>query len=138
MSARWITAPDPAAAAEACSQFVLNILEEALSGAEFATFAVSGVTSPKLLFAQLARAKFPWDRVHLFWVDERCVCPTDSASNYKLAEELLIRSAQIPQSHVHRIWGELAPQAAAERYEGEIRDFFGLEEGEFPHFDLVH
>src|SRR5687768_3542221 len=114
MSVRWFTAPDADAAAEACAHFVVNILEEALSGAELATFAVSGGTSPKLLFAQLARAKFPRDRVHLFWVDERCVPPTDPASNYKLAEEWLIRPAQIPHSHVHRICGELASEAAAE------------------------
>ncbi len=84
------------------------------------------------------RSKLRWDRVHLFWVDERCVPPTDPASNYRLADECLIRPAQIPHRQVHRICGEMSPPTAAARYAEEIREFFGLEEGEFPHFDLVH
>src|SRR5207249_6007969 len=60
------------------------------------------------------------------------------ASNYRLADECLIRPAQIPHRQVHRICGEMTPKTAAARYAEEIRDFFGLGEGEFPHFDLVH
>ena len=73
-----------------------------LAGQEFATFAVSGGSTPKLLFQKLAATRFPWDRVHLFLVDERCVPPTDPASNYKLADDYLIHPAHIPHRHVHR------------------------------------
>jgi 6-phosphogluconolactonase len=138
MSVRWHTYPDAAAAADACCHHVIGRLEEALSGQEFATFAVSGGSTPKLLFQRLADSPFRWDRVHLFWVDERCVPPTDDASNYKLANDYLIHPAHIPQRQVHRIYGEMAPQAAAARYADEIRDFFGLEEGQMPPFDVVH
>jgi 6-phosphogluconolactonase len=71
-------------------------------------------------------------------VDERCVPPTDVASNYKLADDFLIHPAHIPGRNVHRILGELTPATAAKRYAGEVRDFFGLEEGEMPRFDVVH
>ena len=138
MSVHWFTQPDAARAAEACAHHVLTVLEEVLSGQEYATFAVSGGSTPQLLFQRLAASRFRWDRVHLFWVDERCVPPTDPASNYKLANDYLIHPAHIPQRQVHRIAGEMAPQAAAKRYGGDIREFFGLDEGEFPHFDLVH
>jgi 6-phosphogluconolactonase len=138
MSVRWYTSPNAAAAAEACAHHVIGILDEVLAGQEFATFAISGGSSPRLLFQKLAATKFPWDRIHLFWVDERCVPPTDPASNYKMAEECLIRPAHIPARHVHRVIGEIAPKVAATRYATEIREFFGLEEGEMPHFDLVH
>ena len=138
MSVRWYTSPDAAAAAEACAHHVTAVLEEALSGQEFATLAVSGGSTPRFLFEKLARSKLRWDHIHLFWVDERSVPPTDPASNYKLADEYLIHPAHIPQRHVHRIAGEIAPKSAAARYAAEIRDFFGLEEGEFPRFDLVH
>ena|ERR1051326_1087005 len=138
MSVRWFTSPDAAGAAEACAHYVVNVLEEALSGQEFATFAVSGGTTPRLLFGNLVRSKLRWDRVHLFWVDERCVPPADPASNYGLTEECLIRPAKIPHRQVHRICGEMTPKTAAARYSEDIREFFGLEEGEFPHFDLVH
>jgi 6-phosphogluconolactonase len=138
MSVHWFTQPDAAATAEACAHHVITVLEEVLSGQEFATFAVSGGSSPRLLFQRLAVSRFQWERVHLFWVDERCVPPTDPASNYKLAYDYLIQPAHIPQRQLHRIVGEMAPEAGARRYADEIREFFGLEEGEFPHFDLVH
>jgi 6-phosphogluconolactonase len=138
MSVRWYTSPDAAAAAEACAHHVVSVLEEALSGQEFATFAISGGFTPRLLFEKLAHLALPWNRVRIFWVDERCVPPDDSASNYKLADECLIRPAHIPQRNVHRVIGEISPKVAAARYEADIREFFGLESGEFPHFDLVH
>ena len=138
MSVRWHALPDATAAAEACAHHVANLLEEVLSGQEFVTLAVSGGSTPKVLFQKLAAAQFRWDHVHLFWVDERMVPATDPASNYKLADDYLIQPAHIPQRHVHRICGELAPRMAAARYVEEIRDFFGLEEGEMPRFDVVH
>jgi 6-phosphogluconolactonase len=76
--------------------------------------------------------------VHLFWVDERWVPPADEASNYKLAEDYLIRPAHIPHRLLHRVFGELAPQTAAQRYVDDIRDFFGLAEREMPRFDVAH
>ncbi len=138
MSVRRFTAPDAAGAAEACAHHVISVLDETLAGQEFATFAVSGGSTPRLLFDKLATTKFPWDRVHLFFVDERCVPPTDPASNFKLAEEHLIRPGHIPQRHVHRIAGEIPPKVAGARYSSEIRSFFGLSDAEMPHFDLIH
>jgi 6-phosphogluconolactonase len=138
MSVRWYTSPDPPSAAEACAHHVISVLDEVLAGREFATFAVSGGSTPRFLFQKLAATRFAWDRVHIFWVDERCVPPTDPASNYKLTEENLIRPAHIPHRNVHRIVGEIAPKTAADRYAAEIRDFFGLEKDEMPHFDLIH
>jgi 6-phosphogluconolactonase len=138
MSAHWHSYPDAAAAADACSHHVIALLEEALSGQELATLAISGGSTPNLLFKQLADSHFHWDHVHLFWVDERCVPPTDPASNYKLANDNFIVPAHLPQRQVHRVYGELAPKVAAARYAAEIREFFGLEEGEMPHFDVVH
>jgi len=113
-------------------------LEEALSSRSRATLAVSGGSTPKLLFRSLASAGLSWDSVHLFWVDERAVPPTDPRSNYRLAEEELIFPAHVPRRNAHRIQAELTPESAARRYVEEIRAFFGLAEGEVPHFDAVH
>jgi len=138
MSVHWHTYPDGAAAAEACAHHILALLDEALAGNEFATFAISGGSTPRTMFPIMAKSRLAWDRVHVFWVDERCVPPTDQESNYKLALETLITPAHIPQRHVHRIVGEMQPEASARRYAEEIREFFGLESGEFPHFDVIH
>jgi 6-phosphogluconolactonase len=138
MSVRWYTYSDPPAAAEACAHHITGLLEEVLSGQEFATFAVSGGATPKLLFEQLAQSQFEWNRIHLFWVDERSVPPTDPDSNYKLTLDSFIKPVHLPMRQVHRICGELLPDTAARRYTEEIQEFFGLEPGEMPHFDVVH
>jgi 6-phosphogluconolactonase len=138
MSVTWQTAPDPQRAAEACAQHILSLLEAALSGRDFATFAVSGGTTPRAMFEKLAASHFEWNRVHLFWVDERCVPPSDPASNYKLVADCLIRPGRILPRQVHRIQGEIAPQAAAAAYSAAIREFFGLTADQMPQFDIVH
>jgi 6-phosphogluconolactonase len=138
MSVHWNKLADAQAASVAAASHIVNILEEVLSGQDVATIAVSGGSTPKLLFPILAKTRFEWERVHIFFVDERCVPPTDDASNFKLADDYLIRAAHIPQRQVHRVFGEITPALAAKRYSEEIREFFGLEEGEMPHFDIVH
>jgi 6-phosphogluconolactonase len=137
MSVQWFTRPDPRAAAAACAQHISALLEQALASEEQASLAVSGGSTPKLLFQSMVAAGFRWHRVHLFFVDERCVPPGDLESNYHLANENLITPAHIPPAQVHRIHGEIRPETAAQQYTGDIRNFFGLEEGEMPHFDVV-
>jgi len=138
MSVSYQTCQNAPAAAEACASHVVAVLEEALESQELATLAVSGGTSPKWMFERLAASNLPWNRTHLFFVDERVVPPSDPASNFKLANEHLILPARVPQSSVHRVAGELAPQAAAQHYVEQIRRFFGLNEGDLPRFDVVH
>jgi 6-phosphogluconolactonase len=135
---QWHAYRDTKTAAEACAGFVAARLEEALSGKDHATLALSGGATPKALFESLAARRFPWPQVHLFWVDERAVPPTDPRSNYKLAAEALLIPARVPQRNIHRIHGELMPEVAARRYADEVRDLFGLEQGEMPHFDVIH
>jgi 6-phosphogluconolactonase len=129
---------DPQETSAACAIKILSSLEESLAGAPAASLAISGGSTPKLLFGELAKAHFDWSRVHLFWVDERGVPPTDAQSNYKLAKEHLIDAAGIPASNVHRIQAELEPETAARLYAEDIRSFFGLEPGAFPAFDIIH
>jgi 6-phosphogluconolactonase len=130
------TFPDAQAAAEACASHILQLLQSAISGNGHATLAISGGSTPKLMFAAMANARFDWKLVHLFWVDERAVPPDDEQSNYRLAEEHLIRPCKI--RNIHRIPGELTPDQAAKRYTDDIREHFQVSDGELPHFDAVH
>lgn len=128
---------DATAAANACAVRIGDLLGEALATRPVATLAVSGGHTPKLMFHRLAVLPVDWSRTHLFWVDERCVPPEDSASNYKLARDSLIAPARIPEANVHRVYGEIPPADASTRYVDEIRGFFGLEPGKMPVFDVV-
>ena len=128
----------PEISARECSNFILEKLSSALRGAPTATLAISGGSTPKLLFAEMARAAFDWSNVHIFWVDERCVPPSDSQSNFKLANETLLLPARIPLFNIHRVYGELPPEEGAKRYVAEIQAFFNLKDGELPEFDVLH
>jgi len=127
-----------ALSADHCAAYVLETLSAALRQHERATFAISGGTTPKLLFTNLAKANFDWSKVHFFWVDERCVPPNDNQSNFKLANDALLLPAKVPHSNIHRIHGELTPEEGAIRYIEELTLFFALGEKQLPVFDLLH
>jgi 6-phosphogluconolactonase len=95
--------------------------------------ALSGGSTPKRLFAELVamgRDALPWDRVELWWGDERCVPPDHPDSNYGMTKRALIDPLGL--SRVHRIEGERDPDAAAASYEHELAAL-----GTPPVFDLV-
>ncbi len=124
----------PDDAARECSKYILSLL----TGQARVSIAISGGSTPKLLFADMARAQFDWSIVHFFWVDERCVPPDDKQSNFKLANDTLLSPAHVPAANVHRIYGELPPAEAAQRYVNDIQQFFDLKDGELPVFDVLH
>ena len=128
----------PQQAADDCAGFVADLLRQTLKSQPRATFAISGGSTPRLLFSAFAAADVAWPNVHFFWVDERCVPPTDDQSNYKLANETLFAPAKIPTANIHRIYGEIDPDDAASRYVSEIRQFFGLNGETLPVFDIIH
>jgi 6-phosphogluconolactonase len=135
---------DASAAARACATSILVRLEQAIASRGSASLAISGGSSPRIMFEIFGRRAFAWDRVHLFWVDERVVPPTDSQSNFKLAADTWLRPAKFPKANIHRVETELGPEGAAKRYEDEIRHHFGLDDrtspnyGELPSFDVIH
>lgn len=103
---------------------------------------LSGGSTPIETYAILASDKFrsqiPWQHVHVFWGDERCVPPDHPDSLYAMAWKLLLCRVPIPAENVHRMRGEAKnPQDAAAEYEGMLRNFFDLKVDEFPRFDLI-
>jgi 6-phosphogluconolactonase len=120
-----------------CAAYILDQLRAALNREKFATIALSGGNTPKLLFSKLAASGFDWSNIHFFWVDERCVPPTSDQSNFKLAEHTLLGPARVPEKNIHRVKGELPPEDGAAAYVGEIKNFFKLG-GDLPAFDMIH
>jgi 6-phosphogluconolactonase len=122
---------DAREAAEKCAAQILQYLSESPRS----TLAISGGSSPKPMFEIFAAVQFDWSRVQLFWVDERCVPPTDAQSNFKLANDTWLTPAKFPESSIHRVQTERDPEDAAEIYADELRLVFG--EG-MPQFDVIH
>jgi 6-phosphogluconolactonase len=130
--------PDPRALArEAARRFTGLAVQAASDRGRFAV-ALSGGTTPRLLYRLLAREPYrgviPWAQVHLFWADERSVPVTDPESNFHMVSDVLISHVPIPAPNVHRVPAELEPEAAAHAYEDLLFAFFG---GPSPQFDLI-
>jgi 6-phosphogluconolactonase len=129
-------------ASEACGRQILDWLREAIAARGGATLAISGGSSPRVMFEMFAKTPFAWRRVHLFWVDERGVPPDHEQSNFRMTNEAWLKEAvkagTIPGHNVHRIEAELPADVAAERYTADIRQHFGLAAGELPQFDVIH
>jgi 6-phosphogluconolactonase len=77
--------------AVALASDVAASLSTAITDRGHAQLAVSGGTTPKHFFHELARIRFDWSRVTVTLVDERCVPVTDERSNAKLVREHLLR-----------------------------------------------
>lgn len=104
--------------------------------------AISGGHTPERFFRRLAiepeARSLPWEKVHVFWVDERYVPPDSQASNYRLAADTFLDKVGIPSANIHQIPTKYDDiNEAARTYERTIRAVFGLREDEIPEFDLV-
>lgn len=85
------------------------------------TMALTGGSAAQLCYPVLAQAPLPWEKTHVFFGDERCVPADHADSNFALAHKALLSRVPIPQDHIHRIEGELAPAEAAARYQEVLR-----------------
>jgi 6-phosphogluconolactonase len=101
---------------------------QASSGA----FAISlaGGSTPRRLYECLAApetaARFPWDRVHWFWGDERFVPHDHRDSNFRMVREALLSRVPVPADNIHAVPTEgLSPEEAAAAYEATLKRFYG-------------
>ncbi|MBS2016924.1 MAG: 6-phosphogluconolactonase [Deltaproteobacteria bacterium] len=133
-----IATPDAAQAAkEACARIVKG-LREAIRDRGEATLALSGGSSPLDAYRLLAQETIDWNKVNVYWVDDRGVPPTHERSNFGAAKKALIDPASIPDANVHRMRGEASDLSiAAMDYEAELRDTVKAKLGGVPALDVV-
>jgi len=143
MSSNLFISETPLAAAEACGARIFELLGKARRERDVAFLAVSGGSTPKMMFEWMARQAFDWRNIHLFQVDERCVPPDHELSNYRMLREALLSRAALDveplaPDQVHRVAGESDPMEAATQYAAEICRVVGVRPGETPVFDVIH
>ena len=135
--------PSSAEVAMASARLFASRVEQAVNQRGVARIAISGGSTPQATFKLLADPAqpflntIPWDKIQLFWVDERCVAPDNPESNYGVCCDLLLSKVPLPEKNVFRMEGELDPEEAAARYESTLRNVMKLEGAESPAFDLV-
>jgi 6-phosphogluconolactonase len=76
---------------------------------------LAGGTTPRRCYELLAGMEVEWGRVAILFGDERCVPPDHPDSNYRMVRETLL--SRVAPATVHRIAGELGPDAAARAYD---------------------
>jgi 6-phosphogluconolactonase len=135
--------PDGAAIARRAAQEFVQAAAAAVRAKGSFNVSLAGGSTPKALYSLLVndptlRSQVPWDKIHLFFGDERHVPPDHPDSNFRMATEAMISKSPLKPDQVTRIKGEYpdADQAALE-YERALREYFKLKEGEYPRFDLL-
>jgi 6-phosphogluconolactonase len=130
--------PDLEKAARAAALELAATASDAFSDRGIFRLALSGGSTPRVLFDTLTRPPFSrridWRKARVFFVDERCVPPSNERSNYRLAKEHLLDPLGVPERNVFRMRGEEEPRLAARDYDRVLRTEFGRG---VPRFDLV-
>lgn len=127
-------------AVELAEDLITKTNNKIIRGEHF-RLSLSGGNTPKLFYSTLARSPFKedisWEKVDVFWGDERCVPPDDEESNFRMTKFHLLDKIRIRQENIHRIMGESNPALEAKRYAEEIRKIIGMDKGSLPVFDFV-
>jgi len=125
------------------AEVVVEAADRAVGASGGFTIALAGGGTPAPLYRLLATPPYAqrvdWAHTHVCWGDERCVPPTEPASNYRMAHDTLLSHVTIRAEHVHRMHGELDPLEGAAAYERELRTMFpdAAAPDRPPRFDLV-
>lgn len=126
------------------ADWVANCIAETLKTKDRFTWVLSGGNTPKKMYELLAdtpyREKIEWQKLHIFWGDERDVPYNDSRNNAKMAYETLLNHVPIPASQIHIMQTEnISPEKSAEEYERILHEYFPITADHPPltTFDLV-
>lgn len=131
------TFPSPKAVCIELTKYLISELIKPKQGD--INIAVSGGTSPKLLFelwATAYRNELPWDRLRIFWVDERCVPPSHPDSNFAMTNKALLSHVPIPAENIFRIQGEQEPSLEVKRYSHVLKKEVPAKKN-IPQFDII-
>jgi 6-phosphogluconolactonase len=114
--------------AEAARRIIARANELLTDNQHFFSIALSGGTTPKLLYELLAsepyRSQLNWSKVEIYFGDERCVPHDHPDSNYRMAYDAMLSKLPIPECNIHRMRGELPPEQAAIEYGQMLKDKF--------------
>jgi len=121
--------PDADALAHRVADWMLGI---ALKASGPIAIALAGGSTPRATYQLMAspqyRDKFPWQRIHWFWGDERFVPLDNPRSNYHMAWQALLSRAPVPAGNIHAVpVAESTPDHAANAYEQTLKSFYGSE-----------
>lgn len=120
------------------ANWITELISKTLEVKEHFTLVLSGGSTPKKLYETLAsepyREKIKWERLIIFWGDERMVPFDDEQNNARMAYKALLEKVSIPEKQIHKMWTDVPPEKSAEHYNKILQQYF---ESKSTFFDLV-
>jgi 6-phosphogluconolactonase len=136
-----IVANEPSELARTAADIFTSTAKDCVTQTNLFTVAISGGSTPRDMHRLLAeepyRSEIPWKKIHIFWVDERCVSVDDPASNFGLAKKDFLERIPIPVEQIHPMPGGSVPEEGARKYQEEMEKIFQMQERDWPIFDLI-
>src|SRR5580704_17431979 len=128
--------------AKDAAEWIIKVIDETLQKQEQFTWVLSGGNTPKPIYTLLSsspyRDQIDWNRLHIFWGDERAVPFEDDRNNAKMAYETLLNHVPIPAGQIHIMRTDIHPEESAFEYEKILRSYFPQADPRWPRtFDLV-
>jgi 6-phosphogluconolactonase len=116
---------------------VIEKIQAAIAQHNRCTIALAGGSTPKPVYQALAKADLPWDKLHIFWGDERYVPLTHPDSNANMAKAAWLDQVPIPSEQIYPVpTGATDPATDAAAYEQTLQRVFATS-ADFPSFDLI-
>ena len=117
---------------------ILSKIQAAIAERGICTIALAGGGTPKPVYEAIAACDLPWDRIHVFWGDERYVSPEHPDSNQRMARQAWLDKVKMPPANIHPMPTSAdAPAVDALAHETQLQQFFQVSAGEFPAFDII-
>lgn len=134
--------PDKPALVQRALELVIDRIHSAIADHDYCTLALAGGSTPKPLYAALAQRQLPWQKIYIFWGDERYVALDHGDSNAAMAKQVWLDTVPIPPEQIFITpTAEGDPIESAQRYEATLKTVFGQLQGlspdEVPRFDLI-
>ena len=119
-------------------EIILAKIESAIEQRGIFTIALAGGGTPKPLYEKLATLELPWEKMHIFWGDERYVSPQHPDSNEGMARQAWLNKVPIPPSNIHPMpTGAGDPALDAQQHDRELQQFFQIKPPEIPSLDII-
>lgn len=119
---------NPSEMSEGAAEWIATYIIQTLQKNPTCSLLLSGGNTPKELYKTLSNKNFlhkiNWQRVDIFFADERYVPFTDEHNNGRMAYDLLLKPALVPSSRIHFINTNVSREDAVASYEKTLRSYF--------------
>ncbi|MBX2863008.1 MAG: 6-phosphogluconolactonase [Leptolyngbyaceae cyanobacterium MAG.088] len=127
---------DKATLVAAATDQVIELIRDAIATRGRCSIALSGGSTPKPLYQDLAQTDLDWQQLYIYWGDERYVPATHADSNAKMTYEAWLNHVAIPAENIFTVPTDTAsPQASAEQYQQALATSFDT--ADTPVFDII-